>query len=125
MQTILGSGGAIGVELAKALANKILDEVKSGALTALIARSADVYGPGVKKTSILTETVFDRLAKGKKAFWLFDPVMKEMAEMMYQYNSEYVFDSSKFEKRFDFEPTPYTEGIKEIVSRDYKQNLPK
>ncbi|MEX2591408.1 MAG: hypothetical protein WD426_01455 [Anditalea sp.] len=53
---------------------------------------------------------------------LFVPFMKEMAEMMYQYNTNYVFDSSKFEKQFGFEPTPYTEGIKEIVSRDFNKS---
>ena len=176
-----------------AIAQMILDEVKSGDLTALIARAADFYGPNIKNTSILTETVFKNLATGKKAFWLgksdcrhsftytpdagkatallgntadayqqvwhlptapdpytgeewvnaiaqemgvkpksfavpnfmiqlmglFSPFMREMAEMTYQYNRHYVFDSSKFEKRFNVKPTSYAEGIKEIVSRDY------
>ena len=175
------------------LAKMILDEVQAGELSAIIARSADFYGPGIKKTSILTETVLDNLAKGKKAFWLanaevkhsftytpdagkatallgntldaynqvwhlptssnpytgkewietiarelkvkpkymtvpkfmvqamgfFVPFMREMAEMMYQYNRNYDFDSSKFEKRFDLKPTLYLDGIREIVSRDY------
>ena len=50
---------------------------------------------------------------------LFIPVMREMPEMLYQYDRDYVFDSSKFEKRFDFKPTPYREGIKQVVQRDY------
>ena len=50
---------------------------------------------------------------------LFVPIMKEMVEMLYQYNRDYVFDSSKFEKRFDFKPTPYLAGIREIVASDY------
>ena len=33
---------------------------------------------------------------------IFVPIMKEMPEMMYQYDRDYFFDSSKFEKRFDF-----------------------
>jgi len=33
---------------------------------------------------------------------LFVPIMKETAEMMYQYEQDYVFDSSKFENKFDF-----------------------
>ncbi|NIR49583.1 NAD-dependent epimerase/dehydratase family protein [candidate division KSB1 bacterium] len=45
------------------------------------------------------------------------PIMKELVEMMYQYDRDYVFDSSKFEKRFDFKPTPYLEGIEEIVKK--------
>lgn len=50
---------------------------------------------------------------------LFIPIMKEMVEMIYQYDRDYVFDSKKFEKKFNFSPTPYLEGIKEIVKQDY------
>lgn len=46
---------------------------------------------------------------------IFVPVIKEMTEMMYQYDRDYFFDSSKFEKRFEFMPTTYSEGIKRIV----------
>jgi nucleoside-diphosphate-sugar epimerase len=52
---------------------------------------------------------------------LFMPVMKEMVEMYYQYDRDYVFDSSRFEKRFGFKPTSYPEGIREIVKTDYKK----
>jgi nucleoside-diphosphate-sugar epimerase len=171
----------------------ILAEIEKGNLQALIARSADFYGPSVKNSSVLTEMVFKNFSKGKKAFWLgsmkfkhsftyipdagkatallgntqdayhqvwhlptagnpltgkgwieaiaqemgvvpryqvtpkflvsllgvFVPVMREMVEMMYQYDRDYVFDSSKFEKRFDFKPTPYLEGIKQIIREDY------
>ncbi len=44
----------------------------------------------------------------------------ELVEMMYQYDRDYVFDSSKFEKRFHLKPTPYLEGIKKIVNTNYK-----
>jgi nucleoside-diphosphate-sugar epimerase len=44
---------------------------------------------------------------------LFIPVMKEMPEMMYQYDREYFFDSSKFTNRFGIKATPYEQGIKE------------
>lgn len=171
------------------IAQMIMDEVEAGKLTALIARSADFYGPGDQKTSILSETVIKPLSKGKRANWmgsvafkhsytytpdagratallgntddaynqvwhlptapnpltgkewieaiaekmgvkpryqavpkfmiriigLFVPIMREMVEMMYQYDRDYVFDSSKFEKRFGIEPTPYADGIKEAV----------
>lgn len=50
---------------------------------------------------------------------LFMPVMKEMVEMYYQYDRDYVFDSSRFEKRFGFKPASYPQGIKEIVKTDY------
>jgi nucleoside-diphosphate-sugar epimerase len=46
---------------------------------------------------------------------LFIPVMKEFPEMMYQYDREYIFDSSKFEKRFGVKPTSYQEGVKETL----------
>jgi nucleoside-diphosphate-sugar epimerase len=48
---------------------------------------------------------------------LFIPFMKEFREMMYQYDRDYVFDSSKFQKHFpDFRITTYEEGIKQIVN---------
>jgi nucleoside-diphosphate-sugar epimerase len=176
------------------IADMIMDKVKEGKLTALIARSADFYGPGIKNTSVLTETVFNPLSKGKKANWmaslnfkhsytytpdagkatallgnsekaynqvwhlptaenpltgrewidtiasemgvlpkyqvatkfivnllgLFNPIMREMPEMMYQYDREYIFNSDKFNNHFDFEVTPYIDGIREIINSDYK-----
>ena len=50
----------------------------------------------------------------------FIPVMREMPEMMYQYNQDYIFNSEKFESHFNFKPTPYLEGIKYIIQTDYK-----
>lgn len=50
---------------------------------------------------------------------LFIPLMKEMVEMLYQYDRDYIFISKKFEDRFDFKSTPYLEGIKQIVERDF------
>ncbi len=50
---------------------------------------------------------------------LFIPVMKEIVEMLYQYNRDYVFSSVKFEKKFDLKPTSYEDGIREIMKIDY------
>jgi nucleoside-diphosphate-sugar epimerase len=50
---------------------------------------------------------------------LFNPIMKEVKEMLYQYDRDYVFNSDKFEKKFDLKPTPYIEGIREIIKLDY------
>ena len=50
-----------------------------------------------------------------KLLGLFMPIMREMPEMMYQYDRDYFFDSSKFEKRFNFKPTTYEQGVKSIV----------
>ena len=49
------------------------------------------------------------------AVGLFVPIMKEMKEMLYQNEFAYEFDSSKFEKAFQFEPTSYEEGIRKTV----------
>ncbi len=46
---------------------------------------------------------------------LFVPIMKEMNEMLYQNEFPYEFDSSKFEKAFQFKPTSYEEGIRQTV----------
>jgi nucleoside-diphosphate-sugar epimerase len=174
----------------KQIAHMILDEVKAGKLLALIARSADFYGPDNDK-SVVMELGYKNLKNGKSANWfinannkhsftftpdaakatallgntvdafnqvwhlptdkntltgrefielfarelkvksrvfvmpmwliklmgLFVPVLREMPEMMYQYDRDYFFDSSKFEKRFNFNPTTYTEGIRLIVKQ--------
>jgi nucleoside-diphosphate-sugar epimerase len=54
-----------------AISQKLMNEVKAGNINALIARSADFYGPNVA-TSVLTETVYKNLKKGKKAQWMAD-----------------------------------------------------
>jgi nucleoside-diphosphate-sugar epimerase len=174
----------------KEIADMLLNEVKSGKLTALIARSADFYGPKNEK-SFLHDMVYKNIKKGKKPNWfidankkhsftytpdaakatallgntadaynqvwhlptdknaltgkeiialfakemnvennvsilpmwllkilgLFIPIMKEMPEMMYQYDRDYFFDSSKFEKRFNFRTTPYEEGVKLTIEQ--------
>jgi nucleoside-diphosphate-sugar epimerase len=175
-------------EVRAKIAGMLLDEVKAGNLKAVIARSADFYGPG-KVNSLLMMSVYQNFLNGKKANWLssadfkhsftytpdagkatailgndpkaenqvwhlptakepptgrqwieafakemsvqpktqlasrtmvkllglFNPIMKEFVEMLYQYDRDYVFNSSKFEKAFSFQPTPYAEGIKEII----------
>lgn len=48
---------------------------------------------------------------------LFNPLMKEVVEMVYQYDRDYFFDSSKFKKRFpDFQVTPYGDGVKAVIA---------
>jgi hypothetical protein len=42
---------------------------------------------------------------------LFIPIMKEFHEMAYQYDRDDVFDSGKFNKRFDFQPTAPKDGV--------------
>jgi nucleoside-diphosphate-sugar epimerase len=43
---------------------------------------------------------------------LFDRTTAELYEMLYQYAYDYQFDSSKFEKAYNFQPTSYEDGIK-------------
>jgi nucleoside-diphosphate-sugar epimerase len=48
-------------------------------------------------------------------FGIFSPTLKELKEMQYQNDRDYFFDSSKFNKRFSFDPTAYEKGIDETV----------
>lgn len=177
--------GAVRAEIAGFLQ----DEMAAGRITAIIARSADFYGPHAEHSSIPAILVFQKLAAGKAAqvlgradvvhsytytldcaralrllagaddayshVWhlptarppltprrfvelaarelgvparltlmpgwivrtagVFSTLLREVGEMVYQSEHDYVFDSSKFEHRFAFTPTPYEEGIRETV----------
>lgn len=46
-----------------------------------------------------------------RLFGLFNPVVGELHEMLYQNGSPYLFDSSKYARAFGFAGTPYAEGI--------------
>ena len=171
-------------EIRAQIASILLNEIKAGNLNALIARSADFYGPRAR-TSVLNILVFDKFSQGAKALWLvndsvphsftytpdaakslllladtetawnqtwhvptaptpptgreiiqmvakefgvepkyrilnrptlklaslFNSDIRESYEMLYQSDSAYVFDSTKFSKAFNFEATSYSEGI--------------
>ena len=43
---------------------------------------------------------------------LFMPVLRENKEMMYQFEHDYRFDSSKLERALNVQPTDYRTGIK-------------
>ena len=172
----------------KQLHEMIFDEVEKNSLPALIARSADFYGPD-NRNSTLSIMAAENLAKGKKAqamgkldkvhtytytpdaaratailgntadaynqvwhvpttgerltsrqwiqliadelnvepeiqripLWmlramgLFVPVLREFPEMLYQYENDYIFDSSKFENRFGMKAVAPVDGIKAMV----------
>jgi nucleoside-diphosphate-sugar epimerase len=57
-------------EVRAQIASTLLDEIRAGGLTAMLARSADFYGPGAQRTGIANILVFERLAKGQAAFWM-------------------------------------------------------
>lgn len=50
---------------------------------------------------------------------LFQKVVMGTVEMYYQYDHDYIFDSSKFEKAFNFKPTSYEDGITEMSKTLY------
>jgi len=169
----------------KKISEMLLKAAEEGWIKALIARSADFYGPD-NNNNFITQMVLKNLRDGKKAMWfvssdikhsftytpdaakatallgntpdaygqvwhlptesrpitgkeiitmiasemgaepkisllpkfmllplgLFIPIMKEMREMIYQYDRDYFFDSSKFTRKFNIKATPYEEGIK-------------
>lgn len=70
----------------------------------IISRAASIFSTQEKHMII---------GKGMIAvLGIFMRVMYEMKEMLYQYDSDYIFDSSKFNNAFNFQPTDYTEGFK-------------
>lgn len=180
-------------EIRAQIATTLMNEAKTGNLTAMIARSADFYGPDAQN-GVPNVLVFEPLAKGKRASWLvnaavphsltftldaaggvamlaeresawnqmwhlptapdpptgkefiamaarefgvapkylvlsrpmlrvagwFNPLVRESYEMLYQSESPYLFDSTKFAREFGFGGTPYPEGIR-IVADSYKR----
>jgi nucleoside-diphosphate-sugar epimerase len=51
----------------------LLKEMNSGGLRAMIATSADFYGPRTLKTSVAGIMIFDKMKNGKSAQWFVDP----------------------------------------------------
>lgn len=46
-----------------------------------------------------------------RAMGTFVPVLRENMEMMYQFEEDYRFDSSRVEEIYGLAPTPYREGV--------------
>jgi len=180
-------------EIRACIATQLMDEVRAGHLTALIARAADFYG--IKnKHSVPNVLVFEPLAERSTPSWLVNadvphsftfipdaarslamlsasgfgwhqvwhlptapapltgrqfielsaqefnrppkfrvlsrPILKlvglfnsdirEMYEMLYQSDSAYLFDSTKFARAFNFSGTPYSEAIR-LAAASYKE----
>lgn len=182
-------------EVRAEIASMLLKEMKSGKLNALIARSADFYGPHSEKVSFLHQLMLKNQRAGKAAQWMmnaraphsltytpdaaaaiytlasdesaygqtwhlptaapaltgeelagigarfsegkdkvtvmprwmlrmagwFIPVIGESMEMLYQYDSPYHFDSSKFEKQYGWKATSYEDGIRDTI-KFYEQH---
>lgn len=54
-----------------------------------------------------------------QAIGLFNPIIKNTVEMYYQYQCDYIFNSSKFEKAFAWGPRSYEEGIRYLADTFY------
>lgn len=52
---------------------------------------------------------------------LFNKVIGGTVEMYYQYDHDYIFDSTKFEKAFNVKPTTYQQGILHLSQTLFKQ----
>lgn len=58
-----------------------------------------------------------------KVLGLFIPIMRELPEMNYQFDRDYYFDSSKFNKRFNYTPTKNVMAVKQTIERLKQMNL--
>ncbi|MEI8086700.1 MAG: NAD-dependent epimerase/dehydratase family protein [Paludibacter sp.] len=47
---------------------------------------------------------------------IFSKTIYESYEMLYQYESDYYFDSTKFNEYFNYKPTTYQDGVKETIA---------
>ena len=54
---------------------------------------------------------------------LVDRTTSELYEMLYQYAYDYRFDSSKFEKAYNFQPTSYEDGIKATAAAHSRRTV--
>lgn len=178
-------------EVRATIATMLLDDMRRGHLQAMIARSADFYGPGAVN-SFPHAVVFERLKAKKARQWIGNsqalhtftftrdavramavlgrspeafghtwhlptskepmtgaefvrlaselagqpdklsvaprwllklmglvmPVLRENEEMLYQFERDYQFDSSKIESAFGLTATPYRQGIRETLGLD-------
>lgn len=109
----------------------------AGQAVAVLARSTEAYGqtwhlPTTKEP--LTGADFVRLAcelAGRpyklqvaprwmlKLMGVFIPVLHENDEMMYQFEYDYRFDSSKIESAFGLHATPCSQGISKTLGADH------
>ena len=46
----------------------------------------------------------------------FNSDLRDLYEMLYQYESDYIFDSTKFDRAFEYKPAAYADGIHETAA---------
>ena len=76
--------------------------------TEMIAMAAEEFG--AKSSHMVVGPLMIRTAG------LFNGLIRESVEMLYQYDSDYLFDSSKFNNAFPFETISYPKGLKETIA---------
>ena len=54
------------------------------------------------------------------ALGIFIPFMGEFKPMLYQYDRDYFFDSSKFDRRFDFTTTTPEQAVDAIAGANHQ-----
>jgi len=69
----------------------------------VVARFAAALGKRIPTTSVPTWML--------RALGVFHPMVREMAEMTYQWKQPYVVDDRKFRRTFGFGPTPWEAAI--------------
>ena len=74
----------------------------------------DTFGELFERFGSQTEPVAVILKNGELISSM--PLLPNFPEMMYQYEQDYVFDSSKFEKRFGIFATTPKEGVRKMIS---------
>ncbi len=102
--------------------------------TAILGNSADTYNQiwnlPVDMNSLSGRQWVNLFAKEMKAsdkiqalpVWMirllgvFIPFLREMPEMMYQFDRDFNFDSSKFNNRFSYVPTSNSEAVRETIN---------
>lgn len=73
-----------------------------------ISLAADVFGVPDRYLTV-SKTVTQLMG-------LFMPFMKNVAEVFYQYDHDYLFNSDKFERAFGMQPTSYRDGVTAIAN---------
>lgn len=75
-----------------------------------IAMAAETFGAEEDNYNVLKKWMLAMAG-------IFNGVVKENMEMLYQFDSDYLFDSSKFEKAYEMQATPYKLGMIEIFKQ--------
>jgi len=104
-----------------------------GEREAALGQAWHLPSPETLTTRQFVETIFEEVGKPARiqaapkillrAMGLFNPGMREMIEMLYEFEEPFVVDHSKFEQAFGEQATPLKEAIGETV-RWYRSKRP-